>query len=56
MLPSAFCGEGDMMEALVKTLPPPSSMDIEQDDTAPLSVAIVGRPNVGECSLDHREV
>jgi predicted GTPase len=36
------------MDALVKTLPPPRSLEESDPDDSPLTVAIVGRPNVGE--------
>lgn len=40
-------GTGEMMDALVKTLPPPADAPHESEDDVPLAVAIVGRPNVG---------
>jgi hypothetical protein len=40
-------GTGEMMDALVRTLPPPAAAPEELSDDAPLAVAIVGRPNVG---------
>jgi hypothetical protein len=40
-------GTGEMMDALVGTLPPPAAGPAEDDEDAPLAVAIVGRPNVG---------
>jgi GTP-binding protein len=44
-------GTGEMLDVLVATLPPPTSMEVE-DSVAdkPLAIAIVGRPNVGELS------
>ena len=46
--PFAGTGTGDLLDAMVKVLPPPIS-DLEEDSTDnPLSIAIVGRPNVGE--------
>ena len=48
LAPFAGTGTGDLLDAMVKVLPPPLS-DLEEDSTdKPLSIAIVGRPNVGE--------
>ena len=52
-------GTGELMDALVKSLPAPDLDDagdggggaFSEDDDAPLKVAIVGRPNVGKSSL-----
>lgn len=44
-------GTGEMLDALVATLPPPLSEEEEEDGEEPLSIAIVGRPNVGKSSL-----
>jgi GTP-binding protein len=41
-------GTGDLLDAIVERLPPPS--EAEPDDTE-LALAIVGRPNVGKSSL-----
>ena len=41
-------GTGEMLDALVKTLPPPRSMEEVDSSDNPLTIAIVGRPNVGE--------
>jgi GTPase len=40
-------GTGELLDALVEHLPPPSENDREE----PINVAIVGRPNVGKSSL-----
>ena len=47
-------GTGDMLDALMRTLPPPRSLEQVEGDSAPLAIAIVGRPNVGEGSVFHR--
>ena len=44
-------GTGDLLDAIVDHLPPPSESPEEEPD---LSVAIVGRPNVGKSSLVNR--
>ncbi|KAI8466297.1 MAG: P-loop containing nucleoside triphosphate hydrolase protein [Monoraphidium minutum] len=44
-------GTGELMDAVVRTLPPPRDAPSESADDAPLAVAIVGRPNVGKSSL-----
>ena len=44
-------GTGDLMEQLVKSLPPPKSEEHVPEGAEPLAVAIVGRPNVGKSSL-----
>jgi GTPase len=41
-------GTGDLLDAVVATLPPPEG---EEDDDSATRVAIVGRPNVGKSSL-----
>jgi len=41
-------GTGEMLDALVKTLPPPRSVEEVESTEEPLTIAIVGRPNVGE--------
>jgi GTP-binding protein len=41
-------GTGEMLDQLVSALPPPKGMETEDEDDKPLSIAIVGRPNVGE--------
>lgn len=40
-----------MLDKLVATLPPPKDMEEVDETDKPLAVAIVGRPNVGEWSL-----
>ena len=47
-------GTGDMLDALMRTLPPPRSLEQVEGDSAPLAIAIVGRPNVGEGSELYR--
>ena len=50
-------GTGELMDALVKSLPAPELDDADaegrfsEEDDAPLKIAIVGRPNVGKSSL-----
>ncbi|KXZ52494.1 hypothetical protein GPECTOR_9g538 [Gonium pectorale] len=39
-------GTGEMLDALAKLLPPPTSGEQDEDKDRPLAVAIVGRPNV----------
>jgi GTP-binding protein len=41
-------GTGDLLDRVVDALPPPA---VEDDDADVISVAIVGRPNVGKSSL-----
>mmetsp|Transcript_429 Transcript_429/g.1066 ORF Transcript_429/g.1066 Transcript_429/m.1066 type:complete len:654 (+) Transcript_429:34-1995(+) len=43
-------GTGEMLDALVQSLPPPKGGELEEAEP-PLSIAIVGRPNVGKSSL-----
>lgn len=42
-------GTGELLDQLAATLPPPAGMEAEDDKDKPLAIAIVGRPNVGEC-------
>ena len=44
-------GTGELLDALVATLPPPRSLEEVEVGEEPLSIAIVGRPNVGKSSL-----
>ena len=48
---SALQGVGDLLDAVVAKLPPPTE---EESDTAEARVAIVGRPNVGKSSFLNR--
>lgn len=41
-------GTGELLDALVETLPAPTGMEMEDESDKPLAIAIVGRPNVGE--------
>ncbi len=41
-------GTGEVLDALLSALPPPTSLEPDSSTDAPLAVAIVGRPNVGE--------
>ncbi len=43
-------GLGDLLEAIVKLLPPPTPDEQEEDDHT-IQMAVVGRPNVGKSSL-----
>src|SRR5256886_15919448 len=45
-------GTGDLLDAVVAKLPPPS--EEEEPDTAEARIAIVGRPNVGKSSFLNR--
>jgi hypothetical protein len=42
-------GTGELLDAMVGTLPAPKGMEEEDEKEKPLAIAIVGRPNVGEC-------
>lgn len=44
-------GTGEVLDALLATLPPPRSVEDEDASARPLAIAIVGRPNVGKSSL-----
>ncbi|GIL87075.1 hypothetical protein Vretifemale_15230 [Volvox reticuliferus] len=44
-------GTGEMLDALGELLPAPTSLEQDDAEEKPLSVAIVGRPNVGEWGL-----
>lgn len=44
-------GTGELLDALVASLPPPQSSEEVEAGEEPLSIAIVGRPNVGKSSL-----
>lgn len=44
-------GSGDMLDALVNTLPPPKSAEEVETGEPPLGIAVIGRPNVGKSSL-----
>lgn len=41
-------GTGEMLDKLIASLPPPKSLETVDERDKPLSIAIVGRPNVGE--------
>ena len=45
-------GLGDLLEEIVKLLPPPRPEEQEEDQ--PIQMAVVGRPNVGKSSLCNR--
>ncbi|MEH0019959.1 MAG: ribosome biogenesis GTPase Der [Desulfobacter sp.] len=47
-------GVGDFLDDLVAELPESPAASEEDDDTAPVRIAIVGRPNVGKSSLANR--
>lgn len=42
-------GTGELLDQLAASLPPPAGMEAEDEKDKPLAIAIVGRPNVGEC-------
>jgi len=45
-------GTGDLLDQLVKALPPPPAADLAvESDPDTISLAIIGRPNVGKSSL-----
>lgn len=44
-------GTGELMDAIVQGLPPPLGYSEMQESDIPVSMAIVGRPNVGKSSL-----
>ncbi|KAG2451766.1 hypothetical protein HYH02_003545 [Chlamydomonas schloesseri] len=44
-------GTGEMLDVMVKMLPPPTGAEQDDDPDRPLAVAIVGRPNVEGQSL-----
>jgi len=46
-------GLGDLLEEIVKLLPPPEPDEAEDDDHV-IQLALVGRPNVGKSSLTNR--
>jgi GTP-binding protein len=47
-------GVGDVIDAITEIIPAASEEDQEDDETAPVKVAIIGRPNVGKSSLLNR--
>ena len=47
-------GVGDLIDAIAEIVPPESVEDEEEDENAPVRVAIIGRPNVGKSSLLNR--
>ncbi|MFA5786602.1 MAG: ribosome biogenesis GTPase Der [Actinomycetota bacterium] len=48
-------GTGDLLDAVVRLLPAKGSQDqVEVDSEGPVSVALIGRPNVGKSSLFNR--
>ncbi len=50
---SAEHGEGidELIDAISEIVPPESAQDEDEDENAPIRVAIIGRPNVGKSSL-----
>ncbi|MGN6184937.1 MAG: ribosome biogenesis GTPase Der [Thermoanaerobaculia bacterium] len=50
---SAEHGEGldELIDAISEIVPPESAQDEDEDENAPVRVAIIGRPNVGKSSL-----
>jgi GTP-binding protein len=50
---SAEHGDGvdDVIDAISEIVPPESAQEEEEDENAPVRVAIIGRPNVGKSSL-----
>jgi GTP-binding protein len=53
---SAEHGQGldEVIDAISEIVPPESAEDEEEDENAPVRVAIIGRPNVGKSSLLNR--
>ncbi|HEY0370644.1 MAG TPA: ribosome biogenesis GTPase Der [Thermoanaerobaculia bacterium] len=53
---SAEHGEGldELIDAIGEIVPPESAVEAEEDENAPVRVAIIGRPNVGKSSLLNR--
>jgi GTP-binding protein len=53
---SAEHGQGvdEVIDAISEIVPPESVQDEEEDENAPVRVAIIGRPNVGKSSLLNR--
>jgi GTP-binding protein len=53
---SAEHGEGidELTDAIADIVPPESATDEDEDENAPVKVAIIGRPNVGKSSLLNR--
>jgi GTP-binding protein len=47
-------GVDDVIDAITEIIPPASEDDAEDDEQAPVKVAIIGRPNVGKSSLLNR--
>ena len=47
-------GSDDLIDLISEVVPAESSEDVEEDDQAPIHVAIIGRPNVGKSSLLNR--
>ena len=47
-------GSDDLMDAIGEVLPPAEEGEDEVDETAPVAIAIIGRPNVGKSSLLNR--
>ncbi|HVR40211.1 MAG TPA: ribosome biogenesis GTPase Der [Thermoanaerobaculia bacterium] len=53
---SAEHGEGidELIDVIGEIVPPESAEELEEDEHAPIRVAIIGRPNVGKSSLLNR--
>lgn len=47
-------GVGDVIDAISEIVPPAGGEGEEEDENAPIRVAIIGRPNVGKSSLLNR--
>ena len=47
-------GMGELMDEIVKPLPPRATLAADDDDGGPLRIAILGKPNVGKSSLLNR--
>jgi GTP-binding protein len=47
-------GTDDLEDAIAEVVPPESALEGEDDETAPVRIAIIGRPNVGKSSLLNR--
>jgi GTP-binding protein len=47
-------GTDDLVDAIEEIVPPETGEELEEDENAPVRLAIIGRPNVGKSSLLNR--